>query len=333
MTANLATATRQDLLKRALFCGHLLTLNNPRYMRTLDAIVGTLLAEDCEPQDLTVASLGLEHRRSGAQIIVRQPGVAAGIQEAERLVRLAGAAAIRLKDDGDPLTPGDALLEMHGHSGTLLSLERVCLNLLQRMCGIAAATRRWQELAQRHSRSARLVATRKTPWGLLDKRAVHCGGGGTHRLSLGDAILIKNNHLALLGGSEAEAVPAALETAWRRRGIAAFVEVEVRGLQAARVAARTFQRLQSSDLDSPPCLILLDNMTPGEIARIVGALQAESLWDKVLIEASGRISEDTIGAYAASGVDAISAGALTHSIEALDLRQELIPAKDNFNRG
>lgn len=321
-------ATREERLREALFHGHKLTLDNPQYVRTLEAIVGTLLSEDREPEDLTVSALSaglrLEHSRRGARIMAKQSGIAAGLQEAVWLAEHGGAKAKALAADGDKLHNGDALIEMHGPARTLLSLERVCLNLLQRMCGIASTTRRWQKIAAGQSRTARLVATRKTPWGLLDKRAVHCGGGGTHRLGLHDAILIKNNHLALLDPDESAAVPLALDLAWTRREGAAFIEVEVRSLDAAQVAARAFARLQDSAPPSPPCIILLDNMTPAETGRVVASLSAQSLWDHVLTEASGNIAEEAIAEYAASGVDAISAGALTHSVRAMDLNQKIV---------
>jgi nicotinate-nucleotide pyrophosphorylase (carboxylating) len=321
--------SRSDALRQALFHGEKLALDNPRYLRTLEAIAGTLLAEDREPHDLTVAALGLSGAAC-ARIVAKEAGVAAGLLEAQWLAARAGAQATLLTQDGAVLNPDTALLEIRGTSPSLLSLERVCLNLLQRMCGIASATRRWQELAGHQSPSPVVVATRKTPCGLLDKRAVHCGGGGTHRLGLGDAILIKNNHLALLDASETNAVAQALEAVWPRRAGAAFVEVEVRSLEAARIAARSFQRLQAdvpASSASVPCLILLDNMSPEETGRVVDDLRRRSLWDHVLLEASGRIAEDAIGAYAASGVDAISAGALTHSVRALDLNQKIVATK------
>jgi nicotinate-nucleotide pyrophosphorylase (carboxylating) len=158
---------------------------------------------------------------------------------------------------------------------------------------------------------------------LLDKRALHLGSGGTHRLGLGDAIVIKNNHLALLAGSEEEAAPLAIEKAWRFRGESAFIEVEVRGEAAARAGATTFRRLQESASEEYPCLLMLDNMNPDPIRSILGMLQREGLWEHTLVEASGGISEANIEAYAACGVDAISIGALTHSARALDLCQRI----------
>jgi nicotinate-nucleotide pyrophosphorylase (carboxylating) len=319
--------SRSEALHQALFHGAKLTLANPQYLHTVEAIVGALSAQDREPHDMTVYALGLQHTPYRARIVAKDGGVAAGLQEAQWLAACSGAQTVLLKNDGDLLQSGDTLLEIHGTSIQLLSLERVCLNVLQRMCGIASATRWWQANASCASPSAFVVATRKTPWGLLDKRAVHCGGGGTHRLGLGDAILIKNNHLAMIDDREIDAVPQALEAAWPRRAGAAFIEVEVRSLEAARIAASTFQRLQADGPSlgaSIPCLILLDNMSPEETGRVVDDLRAHALWDHVLLEASGQIAVETVGAYAAAGVDAISAGALTHSVRALDLNQKII---------
>jgi nicotinate-nucleotide pyrophosphorylase (carboxylating) len=223
------------------------------------------------------------------------------------------------KNDGQEMNAGDVVLEIEGERGALLSHERVGVNLLQRMSGIATMTRRLQERVQRINPGTFVVATRKTPWGLLDKRAVHLGGGGTHRLGLHDAILIKNNHLALLASDEAEAAQIAIEKAWGSRAAAAFVEVEVRSTEAAIAAAQVFQRLQEKESSSCPCLLLLDNMAPEQVRRTVDALASKGLREHMLIEVSGKISENNLEEYATCGADALSLGALTHSPRALDL--------------
>jgi len=227
------------------------------------------------------------------------------------------------KRDGDLLGDGETLLEFSGGRDDLLALERVGLNLLQRMSGIATLTRSYQERVRRHNPEALVVGTRKTPWGLLDKRALHLGGGGTHRLGLWDAILIKNNHLALLANREEEAVPLAIDRAWASRNGAAFVEVEVRSQESALVAARTFRRRQDTEPGACPCLVMLDHFSPADAARLVETLRRENLLEHVLIEASGNISESNLEDYADSGADALSIGSLTHSALALDLCQRL----------
>ena len=134
------------------------------------------------------------------------------------------------------------MLEIEGPRSKLLAYERMGLNLLQRISGIASATRYLQDVVDRRNPDAHVVGTRKTPWGMLDKRALHLGGGGTHRLGLGDAILIKNNHLALIASHEEEAARMAIERVWPARDSAVFIEVEVRSSESALAAAEAFRR-------------------------------------------------------------------------------------------
>jgi nicotinate-nucleotide pyrophosphorylase (carboxylating) len=191
------------------------------------------------------------------------------------------------------------------------------------MSGIATAAHQLQGRVWRRNPATSVVGTRKTPWGLLDKRALHLGGAGTHRLGLGDAILVKNNHLALLADREEQAAPEAVRRAWDLREAAAFIEVEVRSKAGALAAAREFRRVNEKDSANCPCWLLLDNIAPDEIRGILDALRADHLLEHVLIEGSGNISEENAEEYADSGVDAISSGALTHSARALDISQRL----------
>lgn len=319
-------ATRQDRLKEAMFRGDALTLANPDYFRMVRTFMEELLREDREPCDLTSTSLVTGKGVARASILSNEPGVLAGLDEAVWYFTRFGLSVQRGGADGQTLVPGQPFLHLEGDPVQLLSLERVGLNLLQRMSGIATTTRRLQNIV-RHRESntpptTNVVATRKTPWGLLDKRAAHLGGGGTHRLGLGDAILIKTNHLRLFAPVEEKAIPLALKKAWGERHRSAFIEIEVTGLAGALAAGQSFGELLRSDGNSLsyPCIILLDNRTVQEVSEIIAALRAEDLWDNVLIEVSGGISEDMLEAYADCGVDAISVGALTHSCRALDLR-------------
>lgn len=322
-------SSRQTRLRSALFRGDTLTLANPEYLRMVRAFTEELLHADREPEDLTSVALAAGKKNSVAQIIANEPGVLAGIDEAVWYFTNFGLAVERAGADGQSVKPGQAFLRLEGDSDTLLSLERVGLNLLQRMSGIATFTQRLQNIVRgrggENPPNANIVATRKTPWGLLDKRAAHLGGGGTHRLGLGDAILIKTNHLRLFAPDESDAIPMALNRAWGERHQSVFIEVEVTGLAGAMAAGRVFRDLRRSDAnaDSYPCIVMLDNRTADEAGRIIAALRAESLWDDILIEVSGGISEAGLAAYADSGVDAISVGALTHSCKALDLRCKL----------
>jgi len=315
--------TREQRTERALFRGGNLTLDRVEYRDTVRTFLETLLRADLAPRDLTVTALGLSGKKSKATVLAREGGIAAGIAELAFLLESRGLTVTTNKNDGEAIRPDDGLLWAEGDEMQLLALERVGLNLVQRMSGIATAVHCLQQRAKRQCPATRVVGTRKTPWGLLDKRALHLGNGGTHRLGLGDAIVVKNNHLALLAPREEDAAPIAIERAWQFRKESAFIEVEVRGEAAARAAAETFRRLREEAAEDYPCLVMLDNMSPGQTGGIVEMLQREILWDHVLVEASGGISESNVEAYAARGVDAISIGALTHSAKALDICERI----------
>jgi nicotinate-nucleotide pyrophosphorylase (carboxylating) len=317
---------RQRRVEKGLFRGANLTLENPAYLRVLRSLTDALLAPDLAPRDLTVAALGIKSRAATAHVVAREPGVAAGLEEYAYLMRQHGVKVTLKKEEGDVFETGDVLLRAEGGENKLLSLERVGLNILQRMCGIATATQRLQEHARRQCAATRIVGTRKTPWGLLDKRAIHLGGGGTHRLGLGDGIVVKNNHLALLARNEELAAPLAVAKAWRARRRAAFIEVEVRSEEGALAAARAFKRLRAeapSATREYPCLVMLDNLMPDDVRQIIVAMRREKVWEGTLVEASGGITESNMELYAAAEVDAISIGALTHSARALDLSQRI----------
>jgi len=316
-------AIRAEQLEKALFRGGGLTLQNRDYVREVRTLTDALLRVDLGTKDLTREALGIKSEPGSAIIVAREPGVAAGIAELGLWLEPLGVSVHAAKKDGDVFERGETLLRLDGERNNLLSLERVGLNIVQRMSGIATLTRCLGERVRGRCPSTRVVATRKTLWGLLDKRAVHLGGGGTHRIGLGDAILIKNNHLALLASREEDAAPLGITRAWNFRKDAAFIEVEVRGEAAALVAAETFRRVQEEASERYPCLLMLDNMMPKEIRSILDGLRKRDLWDYILTEASGGISEQNVEAYAHTGVDAISMGALTHSARALDLCQRI----------
>jgi len=315
--------TREQRVRQAFFRGAHLTLENSGYKHAVSALLDALLQDDGATGDLTAAAIELPASRVSAAVIAREPGIIGGLQEFSWLYRRHGVDIVLEKRDGDAIRPGETVLLAQGEQTKLLALERVGLNLLQRMSGIASACHGLQQRVRQSGSETRLVGTRKTPWGLLDKRALHLGGVGTHRLNLGDAILVKNNHLALLAGREEDAAPVAIERAWKLREKSAFIEVEVRSEAAARAAAGAFRRLLEKSGEEYPCVVMLDNMTPAGISSVLDMLRREELLDYVLVEASGGISEANVLEYAATGVDAISIGALTHSARALDLSQKI----------
>lgn len=316
-------AAREERIERAFFRGGSLSLKNRGYRSTVRRMLEALVQDDLAAGDLTSAALALEATRVRATVVARQAGVIAGLEEFGFLYRRHNIKVTFSKEDGDAIQPGDAVLSMQSDQRKLLGLERVGLNLLQRMSGIATAARRLHERVSESGSRTRIVGTRKTLWGMLDKRALHLGKAGTHRLGLSDAILIKNNHLAILARSEEEAVPLAVARAWKLRRKAAFIEVEVRSAGAAQIAAETFRRLRESAAEDYPGIVMLDNMSPSQARSTVEMLRQKGLWPHTLIEASGGIAESNLLEYAACGVDVISLGSLTHSARALDLHQRI----------
>lgn len=308
---------REDRVRSAFYRGEGLNLQNREYVQALNRLTGELLREDTERGDLTVESLGIGSELCAFEIRAKEAGIAAGIDEANWLYGRAGLKASCLVKDGDQIAPGEGLLRAEGSAEVLFRLERVAINLIQRMSGIATLTREIADEVKTQWPNAHVIATRKTPWGLLDKKAVHAGGGGTHRLSLSDAILIKTNHLRLAGEAQGKTLEQAIQSAWSNRGCAAFVEVEVTNIEEAVVAAGTFRNLR--ELDSCPSVLMLDNFTSQKAAAAIKSLKEHDLRDAALVEASGNIGKESLAAYAAAGVDAISVGALTHSARALDV--------------
>jgi nicotinate-nucleotide pyrophosphorylase (carboxylating) len=257
--------------------------------------------------DLTTDSIvGAEATASG-RIVARRPGRVAGVEVALAAFRLldpAVATGIRI-GDGEDAAAGSTLAVVGGGARQLLAAERVALNLLGRLCGIATATRDLVERVRPHR--AAIVCTRKTTPGLrtLEKYAVRAGGGGNHRFGLDDAVLIKDNHRLLAGG-----VRPAVERARRAAGHLVKVEVEVESLAELDEA-----------LAAGADAVLLDNL-PLELLR----LAVERVGGRCLTEASGGITPETVAAVASTGVDLISVGWLTHSAPALDVAFDLDPS-------
>ena len=313
--------TREQRVRTAFYRGHDLILKNPLYLRALRALTDELLREDTEPADLTVEAMEIGARPCTVEIRAKEAGVVAGVAEVVWIYERARQKTTPMVHDGSDVVAGDVILRVTGDARSLLTLERTVVNLMQRMSGIATATKNLVTVARRASPTAHVVGTRKTAWGLLDKRAIYCGGGGTHRLSLGDAILVKTNHLRLASNQRWDAT---LRQAWERRKSAAFFEVEVTSMEEALSVAHVLGEFQALS-DACPCILMLDNFPAEDAGRAVQALRDAGLHDAALVEASGNVSEESVAAYAAAGVDAISIGALTHSVRALDLSARIIP--------
>jgi len=262
------------------------------------------LSEDLGFYDLTSELVVPDGLEAVAEIIAKEEGVLAGVREAKLAFELLGAEVLEAREEGSRVKPGEVVMRIRGPARALLAAERTALNFLMRMSGIATATARMLEEARRANPGVRIAATRKTAPGLraLDKRAVEIGGGDTHRLRLDDCVLIKNNHIALVG-SVGEAVRRAREAV----SFTKKVEVEVRRPEEALEAARA-----GADI------IMLDNMTVEEVREALRRLEEEGLRSQVLVEVSGRIGLEEVADYVRTGVDIISSGFLTHSARALD---------------
>ncbi|WP_297435284.1 carboxylating nicotinate-nucleotide diphosphorylase [Thermococcus sp.] len=274
-------------------------------MVSLDYLLG-FLREDAPFGDVTSEAVVPEGTKAMAMIIAKQEGIIAGVEEAKALFEHFGVEVGVKKHDGERVKGGDVILELSGDALSILLVERTALNVMGRMSGIATEVRRLVDKVKAVNPRVRVAGTRKTLLKPLDKKAILIGGGEPHRFSLSDAILIKDNHLALVS----------LEEAIRRAkafSVYKIVEVEVEILEDALRAARA-----GADV------VMLDNMTPGEITETIEALKREDLRDGVKIEVSGGITPENIEEYAALDVDVISLGYLTHSVKNFDVSLEMI---------
>lgn len=267
----------------------------------LDRIVSAALAEDGAHNDLTTIATILSDRRARAMVVAKEAGVIAGIPLAlEAFRQLDSKVSIRVDlEDGTPVAAGTPVLFCTGHARALLSAERVALNFMQRLSGIASTTAKYVEAVQ--GTRARILDTRKTTpgWRQLEKYAVRAGGGTNHRHDLSSAVLIKDNHLSALDNDIGIAVKRARDLV--PEGIK--VEVECDTLDQVRAAV-----VAKADI------ILLDNMSTAKMTEAVGIIGG-----RATVEASGGVNLSTVRAIAETGVDWISVGALTHSAKAMDL--------------
>lgn len=269
------------------------------------SIVRAALLEDIgHGGDLTTDAIVERDRLASARIVARRPGVIAGVPFAALAFTLIdGDVAIGARvREGERVDRDGIVAEISGRARAILTGERTALNLLGRLSGIATATRRLVDLVA--GTRARIADTRKTTPGLraLERYAVACGGGSNHRFGLDDAVLIKDNHLAVAGS-----IHAAVASVRERVGHMVKVEVEVDDLAQLREA-----------LAEPIDAVLLDNMTTAELADAVRIVDGA-----VVTEASGGVNESNVLEIAATGVDIVSVGALTHSAPALDLALEM----------
>ncbi|HEY1262513.1 MAG TPA: carboxylating nicotinate-nucleotide diphosphorylase [Terriglobales bacterium] len=287
--------------------------------RRITAILQNALLEDRATRDATSYACIDANQRAAATVITKQDCILAGVGCISRILdvyaALDGAVVSHYEVtshpeifDGVRLHRGQAIAVIRHNARVILSCERVILNFLQRLSGIATLTRQFVDAVS--GTKTRILDTRKTVPGLrmLDKYGVRCGGGQNHRLDLSDGVLVKNNHIALAGGI----VPALERVTKNRRGTQP-IEVEVRSLEELEQA-----------LSHGAEAILLDNMSVEEVKRAVERCSRASR--RIPLECSGGIRLENVRAYAETGVDFISVGLLTHSPAAVDMSMRLVPA-------
>lgn len=313
---------RKQLLNKAFQRGHLLTLKNKLYRNWINKFIIDEIKGDVGIKgDITSDSVLKNGKNVKAVVYSRSNGIIAGIEEVSLLLKSHKIKVKRLKNDGSKIKKGSKLLLLEGNEKNILRLERSVLDVLSRMSGIATLT---DGLIRKTGNKVGIAPTRKTQWRYLDKKAVYVGGGLTHRLALWESILIKDNHLRALNREKVkDVIGTALERAWKNRKKGIFVEIEVVNEKQAIRAAQKFKELQSKSKNMP-CLIMLDNIKPKIIKRIIMKLENKRLFSNILIEASGGITPNNIKEYAKTNVDAISLGYLTTSSSSLNIKLRII---------
>lgn len=272
-------------------------------MRVPRNTLAKFLQEDIGKGDITSRIVPNKIIRAG--IICKEQAIVAGLQEARTLFDIMNCSARSLVKEGATVKPNTTIMIIRGRARSVLAAERTVLNVLMRMSGIATETRKYVKEARKTNRRVSIACTRKTSPGfrIFDKRAVKVGGGETHRMRLDDMILIKDNHLAIIG-SVSRAVKLA-----RRAG---RLEVEVRSLKEATDA-----------INAGADIIMLDNLSPARVGSIVRALTKKNLRRNVTIEVSGGINHANVRKYASHDIDMISIGSITHSVKAIDMSLEI----------
>ncbi|MDY5912536.1 MAG: carboxylating nicotinate-nucleotide diphosphorylase [Inconstantimicrobium porci] len=265
----------------------------------VDELIRRALEEDMPFGDITTDTIINEKAESKASVIVKEDGIICGVSVFDRVYKILGDVDTRFTvKDGQRVSKNDVIGSVSGNTRNILIGERIALNLMQRMSGIATTTNKYSEKIKNFK--TQIVDTRKvTPlYRHLDKYSVKCGGGANHRFSLSDAVLIKDNHISAAGG-----VKEAINLARKNCSFTSKIEVETEN---------SMQVLEA--LEAKADIIMLDNMTPKEVAEMV-----EFIDGRAIVECSGNITIDNIEEYGRAGADFISCGALTHSFKILDI--------------
>jgi nicotinate-nucleotide pyrophosphorylase (carboxylating) len=315
-----------QIIEKAFQHGHRLSLSQKEYRTWVSSFLKALLKEDTKKEDVTTNLLfpNLKHRMM-AEIVAKQDGIMAGMEEFQFFCTMNNIKIKPFVQDGTQLPKGKKIAELLGTPPLLLKIERTGLDLIGRMSGIATTTHNLTQRIKKVSQ-AKLSATRKTLWGPMDKKAVFLGGGLTHRLGLWQALLIKENHLEALRNSGArdpfaEAIHKIASRKSQKK--IAFLEIETESVQEALHVGKLFVE-NLNRLSKVPLAILLDNFTPQKIRETIRRFEQNGWREKILLEASGGITEENLEDYAKTGVDLISLGTLTHSAKNFDFSQRIV---------
>ena len=268
-----------------------------------DILIDFWVLEDSPFSDITSEVLPLINVE--ARILSKDEGILAGRFIVEEICRRYGVKIKFHKDDGDTLTVGDVIAELSGESKKILLIERLIVNLLMYLSGIATTTRKFREKIERINPKIRIAATRKTIPGLrwLSKKAVEIGGGDTHRFSLSDCILIKDNHIKIIGD-----IDRAISLAKKKASFTKLVEIEVRNVDEAIKAA-----------EAGADIIMFDNMKPEEIKRAIEEIKRLGLRERIKLEVSGGINLENVEKYAKLDIDVISTSIITLGPKPIDI--------------
>jgi nicotinate-nucleotide pyrophosphorylase (carboxylating) len=269
-----------------------------------------ILAEDVGQGDVTTGLVIPAGTTAEAEVISKEPGVVAGIEEIKVLIESLGLMAETLVIDGEKIRPKQVLIKVFGDTRTILSVERTLLNILSRMSGIATTTRKLTERIEKAGLRTKIACTRKTAPGLMyfDKKAVLIGGGDTHRLHLDDMILIKDNHIAAVGSLEKTVRKAKEGASFSKK-----IEVEVSKIEDVLIAAKA-----GADI------VMLDNFPAAQVEKTVRMLREKGFSKKILIEASGGITTENVMSFASTGADVVSLGAITSGARTLNINLEIV---------
>lgn len=281
--------------------------------KTLEEKIHRFLEEDLGQGDITTSLLIPDGTIVEGEIVAKEEGIIAGIEEATTFLESQNFQVEALISDGSRVKAKTVILRITGDARTLLSIERTLLNILTRMSGIATTTHRLIEKVRSAGFKTRVACTRKVAPGLsyFDKKAVMLGGGDTHRFHLDDLVLIKDNHLAIVG-DVSKTIKKVRETV----SFSKKIEIEVSAVEEALDATK-----------SGADIVMLDNFSPKEVEETMLLLKKNRLREKVLIEVSGGINEQNILEYATTGVDIVSLGEITDSTKALDISLEVKKVK------